>query len=85
MDKEQILSEITALKNLLEQSDHVPNKLAEGIVLALDGATVVNAIARLLSAVMSALEEYREVIKNRSAWRARINELEAELDHIESR
>ena len=86
MDKEQILSEITALKNLLEQSDHVPNKLSEGIVLALDGATAVNAIARLLSAVMSALEEYREVIKNRAAWRARINELEAmmtTLDDIE--
>lgn len=85
MNQEQIIAEITALKNLLEQSDHVPNKLAEGIVLALDGATAVNAIARLLSAVMSALEEYREVIKNRAAWRARINELEAELDHIESR
>lgn len=86
MDKDQILSEITALKNLLEQSDHVPNKLAEGIVLALDGSTAVNAIARLLSAVMSALEEYREVIKNRAAWRARINELEAmmtTLDDIE--
>ena len=86
MDKEQIISEITALKNLLEQSDHVPNKLSEGIVLALDGATAVNAIARLLSAVMSALEEYREVIKNRAAWRARINELEAmmtTLDDIE--
>ena len=86
MNQEQIIAEITALKNLLEQSDHVPNKLAEGIVLALDGATAVNAIARLLSAVMSALEEYREVIKNRAAWRARINELEAmmtTLDDIE--
>ena len=86
MNQEQIIAEITALKNLLEQSDHVPNKLSEGIVLALDGATAVNAIARLLSAVMSALEEYREVIKNRAAWRARINELEAmmtTLDDIE--
>lgn len=83
MDKDQILSEITALKNLLEQSDHVPNKLAEGIVLALDGATAINAVARLLSAVMSALEEYREVIKNRAAWRARINELEEMLNTLE--
>ena len=83
MDQEQILSEITALKNLLEQSDHVPNKLAEGIVLALDGATAVNAIVRLLSAVMSALEEYREVIKNRAAWRARINELEAMMTTLD--
>ena len=86
MNQEQIIAEITALKNLLEQSDHVPNKLAEGIVLSLDGATAVNAIARLLSAVMSALEEYREVIKNRAAWRARISELEAmmtTLDDIE--
>ena len=83
MNQEQIIAEITALKNLLEQSDHVPNKLSEGIVLALDGATAVNAIARLLSAVMSALEEYREVIKNRAAWRARINELEAMMTTLD--
>ena len=85
MNQEQIAAEITALKNLLEQSDHVPNKLAEGIVLALDGATAVNAIPRLLAAVMSSLEEYRDVVKNRAAWRERINELEAELVRIESR
>ena len=85
MNQEQIIAEITALKNLLEQSDHVPNKLAEGIVLALDGATAVNAIPRLLAAVMSALEEYRDVVKNRAAWRERINELETELVRIESR
>ena len=85
MNQEQIIAEITALKNLLEQSDHVPNKLSEGIVLALDGATAVNAIPRLLAAVMSALEEYRDVVKNRAAWRGRINELEAELVRIESR
>lgn len=84
MDQEQIMSEIAALKNLLEQSDHVPNKLSEGIVLALDSATAVNAIPRLLTAVASALDEYREVIKNRAEWRARINELEAELERLES-
>ena len=84
MNQEQIIAEIAALKNLLEQSDHVPNKLSEGIVLALDGATAVNAIPRLLAAVMSALEEYRDVVKNRAEWRARINELEAELARIES-
>ena len=84
MNQEQIMAEIAALKNLLEQSDHVPNKLSEGIVLALDGATAVNAIPRLLAAVMSALEEYRDVVKNRAEWRARINELEAELVRIES-
>lgn len=79
------MAEITALKNLLEQSDHVPNKLAEGITLALDGATAVNSIPRLLAAVMDALEEYRDVVKNRAAWRARINEMEEELIRIESR
>ena len=83
MNQEQIMAEIAALKNLLEQSDHVPNKLSEGIVLALDGATAVNAIPRLLSAVMSALEEYRDVVKNRAEWRARINELEAELEKLQ--
>lgn len=44
MNQEQIMAEIAALKKLLEQSDYVPNKLSEGIVLALDGATVVSAI-----------------------------------------
>ena len=85
MNQEQIAAEITALKNLLEQSDHVPNKLSECIVLALDGATTINAIPRLLAAVMSALGEYRDVVKKRAEWRARINELEAELVRIESR
>lgn len=66
MNQEQIMAEIAALKKLLEQSDYVPNKLSEGIVLALDGATVVSAIPppRLPSAVMDALEEYRDVVKN---------------------
>ena len=85
MNQEQIAAEINALKNLLEQSDHVPNKISECIVLALDGATAVNAIPRLLAAVMSALVEYRDVMKNRAEWRAIINELEAELVRIESR
>ena len=85
MNKEQIESEIAALKNLLEQSDHVPNKLSEGIVLALDGATAVNAIPRLLAVVMSALEEYRDIVNNRAVWRAKINDLEAELVRIENR
>ena len=84
MNRESIIGEITALKNLLEQSDHVPNKLAEGIVLALDGATAVNAIPRLLTAVVSSLDEYRDVVRNRAAWRTRINELEAELLRIEN-
>ena len=83
MNDEQIISEITALKNLLEQSDHVPNKISESIILALDGVTAVNAIPRLLSAVVDVLDEYRDVIKDRAAWRERINALEAELDGAE--
>ena len=60
MNQEQIIAEITALKNLLEQSDHVPNKLVEGIVLALDGATAINAI--ILSFVMSRGDVFKTVI-----------------------
>ena len=80
MNREQIIAEITALKNLLCQSDHIPNKLIEGIVLAIDGATAINAVTRLLTAVASALDEYRDVVRNRATWRTRINELEAELE-----
>ena len=83
MDHEQITAEIAAMKNLLEQSDHVPNKIAESIVLALDGATAVTAIPMLLAAVVSVLAEYRQLIKDRAAWRERINALEAELDSAE--
>lgn len=83
MNKEQIESEIAALKNLLEQSDHVPNKISESIVLALNGATAVTAIPMLLAAVASVLSEYQQVIKDRAAWRERINALEAELDSAE--
>lgn len=84
MDQEQIIAEITALKNLLEQSDHVPSKLSEGIVLALDGATAVNAIPRLLTVVVSSLDEYRDIIRSRAAWRKKINDLEAELLRMEN-
>ena len=84
MNQEQIASEIAALKNLLEQSDHIPNKLSEGIVLALDGATAVNAIPRLLTVVVSSLDEYRDIIRSRAAWRKKINDLEAELLRMEN-
>ena len=83
MNKGRNEPEIAALKNLLEQSDHVPNKIAESIVLALDGKTAVTAIPMLLDVVASVLAEYRQVIKDRAAWRERINELEAELDRAE--
>lgn len=79
MDKEQIESEITALKDLLGQSDYVQNIIAESIVTALDGATAVSAIPRLLTAVTEVLDVYLDVIKRRAAWRERISALEAEL------
>lgn len=63
----------------MEQSDYVPNKIAESIVLALDGSTSVNAMHRLITVVIEVLDEYRDVIKKRAAWRERINALEAEL------
>lgn len=83
MNKVRNESEIAALKNLLEQSDYVPNKIAESIVLALDGETVVTAIPMLMNVVASVLAEYRQVIKDRAAWRERINVLEEELDSAE--
>lgn len=79
MNKEQIESEITALKDLLGQSDYVPNIIAESIMTALDGATAVSVIPRLLTAVNEVLDVYLDVIKKRAAWRERISALEAEL------
>lgn len=62
----------------------VTTKICVDLTRANIGARV-NAIPRLLEAVMSALNEYRDVVKNRAAWRTRINALEEELLRMENK
>ena len=49
MDREHIIAEINAYKNLLEQNDHIPNKISEGLISVLYDATAVNFIPKFCS------------------------------------
>ena len=49
MDRENIIAEINAYKNLLEQNDHMPNKISEGLISVLHDATEVNFIPKFLA------------------------------------
>lgn len=72
---DQINGEITALKSLLRDTDYCLFRLVEDM-------TDCTNIVQLVSAFSAFLAKYRETVKNRRAWRAKINELEAELETI---
>ena len=82
MDRENIIAEINAYKNLLEQNDHIPNKISEGLISVLHDATAVNFIPKFLAYIVSVKDEYGEVIASRVQYRNRINELELELQKL---
>ena len=73
--REQIISEITALKMLLNDTDYQVTKYAEGLT----ACTTQREQEAYREAFMA---QYGEVIQNRIAWRAKINELEEELDNL---
>ena len=73
--REQIIAEITALKMLLNDTDYQVTKYAEGLT-ACTTQKEENAYREAF------LAEHGEVIQNRIVWRARINELEEELDNL---
>ena len=82
MDRENIIAEINAYRNLLEQNDHIPNKISEGLISVLQDATAVNFIPKFLEYIVSVKDEYGEVIANRVKYRNKINELELELQKL---
>lgn len=78
-------SELNALKNLLSQTDRVPNKLIEGFIETLSGATPVTLLTDLGAYIKTAGEEYGEVIRRRAEFRRRINELEKLMEEGEGK
>lgn len=82
---EAIQGEITALKSLLADSDYKANKLIEGLVATMQGATAVNFISRFVAWLSDAATEFGDVMASRAAWRAKINELEAELENLSAK
>lgn len=74
------MNEINALKNLLEQTDHVPNKIIEGLIDTLRAATPVTLLGDLAEYIRSVSDEYGDVITKRARWREKINELERAIE-----
>ena len=83
--REAIQAEINALKSLLYDTDYKANKLIEGLVATMNGATAVNFNSRFIAWLADAMREYGDVVSSRAAWREKINMLEAELVRIENR
>ncbi len=79
---EAIQGEITALKSLLDDSDYKANKLIESLVATMQGATAVNFISRFVSWLTDATKEFGDVMASRAMWRAKINELEMDLENL---
>lgn len=72
-ERERINAEINALKNQLEQTDFQLYKVVESLVAC-------TSITGILTVFRSFLTEYGPLVANRTAWRARINELEQQLE-----
>lgn len=75
-------AEILALKDMLTQSDHVPHKFAESLVVALHDATPEDVTSRLIAWAGKCWDEYQGKIEARAGYRAAINDLEHELESM---
>lgn len=69
-------SELNALKNLLEQTDHISNKLIEGLIDTLREATPVTLLGDLTAYIKTVSDEYGDTIRQRAEWRREIDRLE---------
>lgn len=73
-----IYEEISSLRSRLQCSDYEIIKSFESII----GCT---SATKIISALKEANEQFSELIANREAWRARINELQAMLPELEGK
>ncbi len=74
-EQDQIIAEITALKMLLRDTDYKVTTYAEGLT----ACTTQRQIEAYREEFMA---KYGAIIQSRVAWRARINELEEELEGL---
>lgn len=80
MDNDRITEQINGLKSLLEDTDYVANKIVESLVEAMQDATAIDFIAKFLLWLASCAAEHGDTIRKRAQWRAKIRELERQLD-----
>lgn len=72
MTQSEIMSEINALKNLLEQRDNDALEAIDELVVAVKEC---KSVLNLTSAIMQCLTQFYESAKERIALRARLREL----------
>jgi len=77
--REQIESEIRALKSLLADTDYNSNKLIEDLVNTMQDATPSTFLPGFTAWIKTVIAQQGEVIRKRAMWRGKINELEALL------
>lgn len=80
---DEITNEINGLKSLLRDTDYTSNKIIESMVQTMQDATLTNFIKKFVEWLTNAVKDFGPVIRDRAAWRARINELEDELEKLD--
>lgn len=78
--RDNIQAEITALKDLLAQSDHISNQIIESLLTEMRDASALNCIGKLIAWLAASVTEYGDILRSRAAWRAKLRQLEAELE-----
>lgn len=82
MDNVRITEQINGLKSLLADTDYVANKIVESLVATMQDATAIDFIAKFLLWLASCAAEYGDTIRKRAQWRAKIRELEQQLEGV---
>ena len=71
-------TEIEFYESILNQTDHIPNKIIESLIENLADATALNFITVFIKFLADVRIHYSDVLKLRKQARAEINRLEGE-------
>ena len=71
-------TEIEFYESILNQTDHIPNKIIESLIENLADATALNFITVFIQFIVDVRVHYSDVLKLRKQAREEINRLEGE-------
>lgn len=71
-------TEIEFYESILNQTDHIPNKIIESLIENLADATALNFITVFIQFIVDVRVHYSDVLKARKQAREEINRLEGE-------
>ena len=70
-------TEIEFYESILNQTDHIPNKIIESLIENLADATALNFITVFIQFIVDVRVHYSEILKLRKQAREEINRLES--------